>query len=143
MNKKLKLCSGFIVLILIAYPSHALTKTILIANNAVGEEAAMSGMEIQRIFLGKKKRWADGQIIKPATLKKGVVHEDFVKKYIHRTPTQFSTFWKRVIVTGTGIPPKSFSTEAEIVEYVSSTKGAVGYISASTPHGKCKQLKVD
>ncbi len=114
---------------------------LLIANNSV-TEADISKGDIKRIFLGKKRMWTDQQKISPVTLINGPVHEGFVSAFINKTPITFSTFWKRVIVTGTGIPPKSFKSETDLVKYVSATKGAVGYISADTSHKGVKVLSV-
>lgn len=94
---------------------------------------------VERIFLGKKSQWSDGTKVIPAVLKSGNVHKQFVKKYLDRDASQFSTYWKQAIFTGRGVPPKSFETEAELIDFVSETPGAIGYVS-SAPQSKLFHL---
>jgi hypothetical protein len=48
-----------------------------------------------------------------------------------------------MVFTGKGIPPKSFDTEAELVDFVKTTPGAVGYVSPRTDVTGVKILAVD
>ncbi len=114
---------------------------IVIAN----EDVAVSGLDretLQAIFLGKKSQWEDGHRIAPVNLQRGPTHLRFLQVIVRRTPAQYRSFWKRVIFTGTGMPPKCFAAEKEIVEFVRSSRGAVGYIDASTPHEDVKVLSI-
>jgi len=62
---------------------------------------------------------------------------------IGMTPKKLIGVWKKVIFTGLGTPPKIVSTEAEMIQYVASTKGAIGYISASTPSENINVFKLN
>jgi len=130
-----------IITVLLMGYNNAIAETILIANKLVST-TSLNKNEVKRIFLGKQKKWASGVRIKPVTLKNGAVHDEFVKKFINKTPYSFSSFWKRAIVSGIGIPPKSYKSEDDIVKYVSITKGALGYISGTTPHNGVKVLSI-
>jgi len=114
---------------------------ILIVHKSV-EEKSLSKKEIKRIFLGKKKKWLNGLKIKAVALKRGTVHDEFLNEFVNKTNASFSTFWKRAIVTGIGIPPRSYMSESDIVKYVSITKGAIGYISSNTPYEGVKILLI-
>jgi ABC-type phosphate transport system substrate-binding protein len=94
------------------------------------------------VFLGKKTKWGDGTSIIPVVLRRGPTHEAFLRKIVKRTPSQYSTFWKRAIFTGTGMPPKSFATEEEVVGFVRASPGAIGYVDSSTPHEGVKVLSI-
>jgi hypothetical protein len=41
------------------------------------------------------------------------------------------------------MPPKSLATDAEVVEFVRETAGAIGYIDASTPREGVKVLSIE
>lgn len=84
---------------------------------------------VERIYLGKKSQWSDGTRVVPVVLKSGATHTAFVKKFLDRDASQFSTYWKQAVFTGRGMPPKSFESEAELIEFVSNTPGAIGYAS--------------
>ena len=89
--------------------------------------------DLKRIYLNRKKRWNGGKGIVTATLADGTLHRLFLEKYINKSSAQFNTFWKRVIFTGKGAPPKNFQTEEELVVFVANTPGAIGYVSRNVP----------
>ncbi|MCP4547987.1 MAG: phosphate ABC transporter substrate-binding protein [bacterium] len=105
----------------------ASAETLIIVNSAVAESAVDAEM-IQKIFLGKTKKWEDKTAIVPVILDEGPVHDAFLDQYLNKSAKKFSTFWKKAVFTGTGTPPSSFATEAEIIAFVASNKGAIGYI---------------
>jgi hypothetical protein len=46
------------------------------------------------------------------------------------------------VFTGKGSLPKTLSSDAEMVKYVSKTKGAIGYVSAASSTDGVKVLEV-
>jgi len=116
-------------------------QVLVIVNNSVSQ-ADISAKDLGSIFLGKKNSWDGGQKAVPVTLESGAAHEAFLKLYVKKNGSQFSTFWKQAVFTGQGIPPKSVSSEEEVVKFVSENPGAVGYILPSTPHDGVKILAV-
>lgn len=119
----------------------ATAQSLIIVNNAVNQ-ATLTKEDVQLIFLGKKKKWHDGQRIRVAALKRGAVNEDFLSEYIKKTPSKYSSFWKIAIVSGTGHPPKFFDSEEELIDYVSKEDGAIGYISPKTNYEKVKTVTI-
>jgi len=115
---------------------------LLIANPSVGD-TSLKRSDVQLVFLGKKKKWENGDKIYVVTLKKGPLHEAFLKAHVNKTPARFLSYWKIAIVTGTGIPPKTFESEQELMGYVADKKGAVGYISSSTEPEGVKTLSIE
>jgi ABC-type phosphate transport system substrate-binding protein len=115
---------------------------ILIANKGVGASSLSKG-DVQLIFLGKKTSWDDGKKITPVVLRSGRVHDQFLKANLDKSASQFDTFWKQMMFTGKGRPPKSVAGDADVVHFVSSTDGAVGYIDADTPHGDVKRIEIN
>ncbi len=131
--------SGFILLLLLC--STASADSVLIVNNSV-RETTISKEDVKLVFLGKKKKWVNGDRIRVSALKRGPIHEAFLNEYVDKTPSKFSSFWKIAIVSGTALPPKFFESEDEIVDYVKKESGAVGYISSDTPHEGVKALPI-
>lgn len=117
---------GFILIVLFAAQVRA--DVIIIANNSVTEKK-LERESLERIYLGKKSQWSDGSKVVPVVLKTGTVHSSFLKRYLDRDASQFSTYWKQVVFTGRGVPPKSFPNETNLVKYVNETPGAIGYVS--------------
>lgn len=118
------------------------SRLVIIANPGVGDESIKPDF-IRNVYLGKTAKWKDGVKAEPITLKGGEIHEVFLKELIGKSDSQFSTFWKKMVFTGKGRPPKEVANEAVVVEFVKSTPGAIGYVSASAPVEGVKVLKVD
>ena len=69
--------------------------------------------------------------------------QSFLKKYVGKSSSEFKNFWNKILFTGAGVPPTPFNSEADMVEYVKKTKGAIGYIDSSTPHSGVKTVKIN
>ena len=141
MKKERIFCLGLTAFLLFVLSATSYAQCIIITNNSV-RESSISEEDVSRIFLGKKKKWTDGSKIDPVVIKDGDLHEEFLKAFVHKTLASFSSYWKRQIVSGTGFPPKSFSSEPEIVKYVLENPGTIGYISATTAHEGVKVLTI-
>ena len=114
-------------------------KILIIAHLDVNQ-VEITPKEIKAIFLGNQTRWADEESVTFFLLKEGKTHDQFLQKYIEKTPSQFDRYWKQLLFTGKGKMPKRFKTELELMRYVAKTKGAVGYISSTTQIENVKKI---
>ncbi len=119
----------------------ALAGTLVIAHPGVAQDA-VSGGDLQGMFLGKTSSWDDGSTVKPAVLADGPVLEEFLKTHVKKSASQFKTFWKKAVFSGTGTPPEEFASEAEMLAHVAATPGAVGFVSDGADTGAVKILAV-
>ena len=126
---------------LMGSPSTASADLLIIVHPALSGEA-IAGKDLQRIFLGKKTIWRDEATLVPVMMKEGPLHDEFVEDYLDRSVSRFVTYWRQMVFTGKGIPPRSFATEAELVEFVSRTPGAVGFASPGADVQSVKVLAV-
>jgi hypothetical protein len=94
--------------------------------------ASLKKKDIRDIYLGRKKSWEKNDKITLATLKKGKAHKQVLDRFVHKTPFQFRNYWREKIFLGEGESPRSFETEERLINFVSRTKGAIGYISSPT-----------
>ncbi len=124
----------------------AQNEALVVANNSLSGDA-LSKQDIRAIFLGKKSSVAGDNVV-IVTLDSGDVHKDFLKSLVGKTPSQFSSHWKKIVFTGKGKMPKSFKTEEELLAFVSNTKGGIGYVGGGgsadsrVQGGRVKVLKV-
>jgi ABC-type phosphate transport system substrate-binding protein len=102
---------------------------VLIITNSDIHLTSLKKKDIRDIFTGKKKRWENDGKITLAVLKNSAVHKQFLKEFVSKTPSQFRNYWREKIFTGEGKIPRVFKTEKSLVDFVASTKGAIGYIS--------------
>ena len=77
------------------------------------------------------------------TLKGGRTHDDFLKKYLGKSSSQFQRYFRTLVFTGKGSIPKSFDSEEAVVGFVTGTDGAIGYISNGTATGSAKVLTIN
>lgn len=138
MNKTIVQTLLFVLMLV----SFANAENVIVIVNKNVSATTLSRDEIQQVFLGKKTAWPDGKKITPVIHKGGNVQEVFLKDYMNKTSSQYEAFWKQAIFTGTGKPLKSLSGDEDIVQFVSRTDGAVGYIDADSPHRDVKRLDV-
>ena len=105
-------------------------------------QADIQKKDLKDIYLGRKTTWNDKTPIIFVVLKEGQVHEDFLKDYVGKTPSQFTSYWKQQVFTGKGKMPKEFETEEKLMAYVAKTKGAIGYIGPKTEIKEVKKLTI-
>ncbi|MFO7559209.1 MAG: substrate-binding domain-containing protein [Desulfobacterales bacterium] len=118
----------------------AFADVAVIANKNIPENS-LSNSEIKKISLGKIVKWPDNTPVHFVTLE-GDIHREFLKTYIKRSTSQYKNHWRKMIFTGKGCEPKCFKTEAELIQYVSQTDGAIGYIGQRTGTENVKVLEV-
>ena len=113
----------------------------VIVNNAWAEvvvivhpsnAATLDAKKVQRIFLGKEKKFSDGKGVIPINSEIGYSsREQFDSNVIKRSSTQVSAYWSKLVFTGKGIPPKEVENDAAVIEIVANNKSAVGYVDSS------------
>ena len=113
---------------------------VIVCNESVAADA-LSQDEIKNIFLGRKTMWGDGHTIHFVTLQTGRTHASFLDTYVGKTSPQFNNYWKKQVFTGRGKAPKSYRTAQGIIDYVSTTSGAIGYIPADEYHEHLKVIR--
>jgi ABC-type phosphate transport system substrate-binding protein len=128
-----------IVFALVTGAAHA--DVLIIANKDV-KDTAIKKADLKDIFLGKKVQWKDNTKIRFVTLKESDPHKTFLRTYINKSSQQYSNYWRKMVFTGKGRIPKSFATSAEMIEYVSGTNGAIGYIGSSTKPANVNTINV-
>ena len=111
----------------------------------VNEEQQISELskhDLRRVLLGKMTQWPTGERVIVAVLKGGALHDAFVKKYAGKTAKQFTNYWRKMVFSGKGRMPQSFTTASELATFVANNAGAIGYTSAVLPAKGIKELEV-
>jgi ABC-type phosphate transport system substrate-binding protein len=85
------------------------------------------------IFLKQAPRWGDGSTVAPVDQSvRSPVRKAFSSDVLQQGLVEVQVYWQRKMATGLTPPPVK-STDEEIVSFVASTPGAIGYVSAGTP----------
>lgn len=122
-------------------PLRVHAQVVVIANSSV-TTAEISSAELRDIFTGAASSLKGSGQVAPVLLKGGPAHDDFLTAYIGKSDAAFRAGWRSLLFSGQSAMPKTFDSDADVVEYVARTRGAVGYISRSSPHTGVKTLAV-
>lgn len=85
--------------------------------------------EIKHIFLARKTTWSNSEGIIFANHEDKTVFREFSKKFLSMSPAHYTTYFRKKIFTGMGQRPKAVKNDQKMIEFVSNTNGAIGYIS--------------
>lgn len=97
--------------------------------------------DISRIFLGKMKSFKDGSSTVPVNLTSNVaLRSEFEQKALGKSSSQVKAYWAKQLFSGKGKPPKELDNDADIINFVSNTPGAIGYIDTQSVNEKVKVI---
>jgi len=106
---------------------------LIIANKACGFDQ-IDRDSLKALFLGKKRFLPSGESAEIILRENGVTHEAFLRDMLDESPSQFTTYWKRILFTGQGRTPITVVSDQEVIDEVAKHTNAIGYIDAGTPH---------
>lgn len=112
----------------------------IIANSGVKAES-VSADELKRIFLATATSLG-GSHVEPVLEKGGATHEAFLKECVGKTDAALNTYYRSLVFTGKASMPKQLGSDADVAAYVAKTKGAIGYVGATTETPDVKVLEV-
>jgi ABC-type phosphate transport system substrate-binding protein len=88
---------------------------------------------LSSIFLKQAPRWGDGSPVQPIDQSvQSSVRKSFSADVLQQGIVAVQVYWQRKMSTGV-VPPPVKTSDEEVVAYVASTPGAIGYVSAATP----------
>jgi hypothetical protein len=98
---------------------------------------------LRRAFLRITIRWSQGIPVRPVDLPAGsAIRDRFSVDVINRTPEALRSHWLQRIFSGTAVPPPEARSAAEVIEYVRSNPGAVGYIPRGMDPGPTNMVEI-
>ncbi|MDO6442832.1 MULTISPECIES: substrate-binding domain-containing protein [unclassified Marinobacter] len=123
----------------------SLTQPLLSAPKViVNDDAGITSLDsshLSQIFAMQIRKWPNGLAIEVFTLpSENELHREFVINRLHIQTHQLDRIWNRMLFTGTGKAPAVVNSQAEMVEMIRSTPGAIGYTSADYPTGSIVTL---
>lgn len=119
-------CSAAILLLLASQGANA--ENIVVISNS---EIAVSAGEIRDIFLGEKQ-FAGGT--KLVVIDNAALQGGFLSTVMHMDAAKYNGIWTKKSFRDGLTPPAVKSGDAEVIEYIKRTPGAIGYVS-TTPAG--------
>lgn len=112
-------------------PPTARHKVVVSAGNPT---EALPRAQLSAIFLKQVTEWPHGGRPLPVDLPEGSPAREGFSLAVHgREAAAIKSHWLQVIFSGRGVPPPERSTEDEVLAYVGTHRGAVGYVSSNRP----------
>ncbi|GAB4256509.1 MAG: hypothetical protein Kow0065_05260 [Methylomicrobium sp.] len=120
---------GCLILVL-GCPAHAADEDIVAIVHPSVIPQQLSIHTVKQIFGMKLRQWPNDKPIKVFVLPdRDPVHINFVKRILQIFPSQLRLAWDRQVFSGTGQAPSEANSEDDMLIRVSSTPGAIGYVS--------------
>ena len=94
-------------------------------------------------YLKKATDWGNGETIRPVDLAtRFEVRDVFTREVLRKTPAQLRSYWNQQIFSGKGTPPVEADSIREMLEYIASNVGAIGYLPAGAAPARVKVVEV-
>jgi len=122
-----RFCSA-VILTLLVFRSANAGDIVVISHPAT----TISADEVRDVFLGEKQ--FSRNTIKLVVVDNASLQDDFLSKYMKMDAAKYNGIWTKKSFRDGLIPPEMKSGDAEVIDYVKRTSGAIGYVS-STPAG--------
>jgi ABC-type phosphate transport system substrate-binding protein len=120
---------------LLTPPAAAQQGYVVIVNDANGV-SSVSATELSRMFMKKQNRWASGHDVVPVDLPESAAAREAFSAQVHGKPVSaVHAFWQQQIFSGRAVPPAEKGSDDQVVAFVRSTPGAIGYVSAGASLG--------
>ena len=88
--------------------------------------------------------WKDGRRITVFVLpRKHALHLRFSKERLQMFPYQLDRIWNKLTYSGLGVAPITVNTPQELLDAVSTTQGAIGYIDSIKDEETVDVVKVE
>jgi hypothetical protein len=101
---------------------------VLIGNPDVPK---MDADTIAKVYTGKVIS-VSGVSVKPVNIRSGAaVRNRFLQIFLNQDDEKYIAYWTVRRYIGKGIPPKELDSSADVIRFVQSTSGAVGYIETA------------
>ena len=97
--------------------------------NASNPVTSLSRSELANIFLKQEAAWPDGQVILPVDQAENApVRAEFSRVILKRPVAAVKSYWQKQIFSGSAVPPVEKASSDDVATYVSTFRGAVGYV---------------
>ncbi len=139
--KKVKFSVLLIILMVWTHTIYGQVAIVVNKNNPVNE---LTQADVQAYFKAAKKHWNNGKAVKLVVFSLSSAAGKAVLDKIYGMSEQgYKKFWLQKVFKGDAKAPKQKNSVAEVVGFVASEEGALGFIPADQVSEQVKVLKID
>ena len=93
--------------------------------------SVLTAAQVKAYYLKKQAAWSDGSKVRPVQ-QSGDVRDGFVKRTLGMSTTDFERYWLELKYSAAESPPKQVDSDEDVVRFVGTMKGAIGFIDAAS-----------
>jgi ABC-type phosphate transport system substrate-binding protein len=109
---------------------------VVIVVNSTNTVSVMRREQVARIFAREVVAWDNGEEILPVDqLERSPSRVTFAREVQRQTVSSLKTYWQQRIFSGNESPPPERVSDSDVLTYVRSNAGAIGYVVDGTDLG--------
>jgi hypothetical protein len=97
---------------------------VVIGHPGIGK---LDAVTVQKIFTGKLIK-VGGIDVTAVNVKPGPLRDHFLRTFLNQNDEKYTAYWTMRHFIGKGAPPIELPNATEVIKFVRSTPGAIGYI---------------
>jgi ABC-type phosphate transport system substrate-binding protein len=122
-------------------PRAAQAQDYKVVVNSANAIESISADEASKIFLKQATKFSNGTAAAPVDQKGGI--KAAFAKGVHGKPiAAIETYWQQQIFSGKDVPPAAKGSDDEVIAFVKSNPGGIGYVSAGAATAGVKVISV-
>ena len=86
---------------------------------------------VQKVFTGKIIEIGGVSVVAVNAVSGSTVRARFLQSYLNKDEEKYTGYWTVRRYIGKGVPPKELADSAQVISFVQSTPGAIGYVEES------------
>jgi ABC-type phosphate transport system substrate-binding protein len=133
--KKVAIIIGTIILNVFSYFLFAGENTTYrVVVHSTNPTETLSRKELSEIFLKKVPTWDHGQEVHPVDLSdNSLIRNDFTEEIHRKDIDKIVAYWSKEFFKNQKASPPQMLNELDVITYIESDSGAIGYISTTIP----------
>jgi ABC-type phosphate transport system substrate-binding protein len=137
MKRNCRLLSLIATIGVLSSPAAARAQEFTVIVNASNPVVSMPRDDVAKLFLKKTIAWQSGRAVSPVELPPAAkAREAFAHAVLNKSIAQVKSYWQQQIFSGRDVPPPEKQSENDVVAYVRSNPGAIGYVSKGVDIGR-------
>ena len=137
MKRNCTLLSLIATIGVLSSPLAARAQEFTVIVNASNPVSSLPRDEVAKLFLKKTVTWGSGRTVAPVELPAAAkAREAFARTVLNKSLSQVKSYWQQQIFSGRDVPPPEKQTENDVVAFVRSNPGAIGYVSRGVDIGR-------
>jgi hypothetical protein len=69
-----------------------------------------------------------GVHVTPVNVGSSPLRDEFLQTFLNQNDEKYTAYWAMRRFVGKGVPPRELPSAAEVIKFVQSTPGAIGYV---------------